>query len=73
MSFDNIATYGFDYMDKSSSGYYGSSKFMDESAISTALLLKTSSTLLKPFLSPQVFALMITSVKLRQETTILTT
>ncbi|SBS67216.1 TonB-dependent siderophore receptor [Vibrio atlanticus] len=40
MSFDNIATYGFDYMDKSSSSYYGSSKFMDESAISTALFVE---------------------------------
>ncbi|MEF1231250.1 TonB-dependent receptor, partial [Vibrio fortis] len=29
--------YGFDYMDKTSSSYYGSRKFMDESAISTAL------------------------------------
>ena len=36
-SFDNTATYGFDYMDKTSSSYYGSRKFMDESAISTAL------------------------------------
>ncbi|MDK9759644.1 TonB-dependent receptor, partial [Vibrio sp. D173a] len=34
------ATYGFDYMDKTSSAYYGSSKFMDESAISTALFVE---------------------------------
>jgi hemoglobin/transferrin/lactoferrin receptor protein len=39
-SFDNTATYGFDYMDKTSSAYYGSSKFMDDSAISTALFVE---------------------------------
>ncbi|AYO07539.1 TPA: TonB-dependent siderophore receptor [Vibrio parahaemolyticus] len=38
--FDNRVTYGFDYMDKTSSSYYGSSKFMDESAVSTALFVE---------------------------------
>lgn len=38
--FDNRITYGFDYMDKTSSSYYGSRKFMDESAISTALFVE---------------------------------
>ncbi|WP_321273939.1 TonB-dependent siderophore receptor [uncultured Vibrio sp.] len=38
--FDNRVTYGFDYMDKTSSSYYGSSKFMEESAISTAVFVE---------------------------------
>ncbi|MCZ8499897.1 hypothetical protein O9929_26530 [Vibrio lentus] len=40
MSFDNIATYGFDYMDKSSSSYYGSGKFYGRVSISTALFVE---------------------------------
>ncbi len=39
-SFDHRATYGLDYMDKTSESYYGSSKFMDESAVSTALFVE---------------------------------
>ncbi|OLQ84905.1 ligand-gated channel [Vibrio ponticus] len=37
LGIDNQLIYGADYMDKTSTSYYGSSKFMDESAVSTAL------------------------------------
>lgn len=39
-SLDNIATYGADYIDKNSSSYYGGSKFMDETAISSAVFFE---------------------------------
>ncbi|MFN1534831.1 TonB-dependent siderophore receptor [Vibrio jasicida] len=39
-SFDHRATYGLDYMDKTSESYYGSSKFMEESAVSTAVFVE---------------------------------
>ncbi|MCZ8489760.1 hypothetical protein O9992_30085 [Vibrio lentus] len=51
-------------MDKSSSSWLWQQQVMDESAISTALFVETSSTFTQaPFLSRQASALMITSVK----------
>lgn len=37
LSLDNTLTYGFDYMDKNSTSYYGGNKFMDETVISSAV------------------------------------